>query len=184
MVWAVGSEQTGQEKAMLCAACHGAFGVSTNPLWPNLAGQHVTYLIKQLHDLQEDKLRHAAIMAPFVAALSDDDIASLALFYSKQRMPKNTQDESNTRGAELYRVGDRQKHITACIACHGPRGRGNDLAGFPALTSQQVDYSIQQLQAFKNKSRQNDLNAIMRMISQRMSDEDMKAVSQYVNGLH
>ncbi len=184
MVGAVGNEQAGQEKATLCAACHGPTGVSVNAMWPNLAGQHMTYLIKQLHDLKEGKLRHSPIMAPFVAALTDDDMASLALFYSKQSAPKHHKNKKNTRGAQLYRVGDTKKHITACIACHGPKGRGNDLAGFPVLSGQQVDYSIQQLQAFKEKSRQNDLNAMMRMISGRMSDEDMKAVSQYVSSLH
>jgi cytochrome c553 len=184
VVGAVGNEQSGQEKATLCAACHGPTGVSVNPAWPNLAGQHTTYLIKQLHDLKEGKLRHSPIMAPFVAALTDDDMASLALFYSKQSTPKHHADKENTRGAQLYRAGDMKKHIAACIACHGPRGRGNDLAGFPILSGQQVDYSIQQLQAFQEKSRRNDLNSMMRMISARMSDDDMKAVSRYASSLH
>ena len=173
--------QSGQEKATMCAACHGPTGVSMNPMWPNLAGQHAAYLVKQLRDIKTGSLRHADIMMPFVASLSDDDMASLALFYSKQppSIPGGAQQEE-PRGVQLYRMGDVEKKITACIACHGPSGTGNEEAGFPSLTGQHASYAIQQLQAFKENTRQNDLNAIMRTISARMSMEDMKAVADYL----
>lgn len=76
--------------------------------------------------------------------------------------------------------GDLKKQITACIACHGPDGKGNDLAGFPVLRGQSVEYTLQQLQSFKSKTRKNDLNAIMQTICARMSDEDMKAIANYL----
>ena len=175
--------QSGQEKATMCAACHGPKGVSTNPMWPNLAGQQAAYLVKQLRDFKTGRLRHADIMMPFVASLSEDDMASLALFYSKQppAIARGAQQDE-PRGVQLYRTGDVEKKITACIACHGPTGTGNEEAGFPSLTGQHASYAIQQLQAFKENARQNDLNAIMRTISARMSMEDMKAVADYLGG--
>lgn len=172
------------EKATLCAACHGPTGVSTNPLWPSLAGQHAAYLMKQLHDFKANKLRHSPIMAPFVSTLSDQDISALALFYSKQKLTVEKTSTIDARGEQLYRAGDGKKQITACIACHGPTGHGNELAGFPSLTGQHVEYSVQQLQAFKEGTRKNDLNSIMQTISRRMSVEDMQAVANYLAGIN
>lgn len=183
MGWANENGSVVQEKVGLCAACHGPTGVSTNPIWPNLAGQHALYLKKQLYDLKAGKQRFSDVMAPFVASLSEEDIASLALFYSKQVAPISKTEVINTRGAQLYRGGDSKKQIPACIACHGPSGLGNGYAGFPSVAGQQVDYTISQLQAFKNKARTNDLSAMMQTISARMDENDMKAVAEYMCGL-
>lgn len=176
---------TGMAKAVLCAACHGQQGVSTNPEWPSLAGQHASYLIKQLKDFKRGTTRNAATMTAMISALNDNDIVELANFYAKQPFPKGrTPEKYLKRGELLYRGGDFAKHITACIACHGPRGTGNAQAGFPVLSGQQAPYTIQQLQAFKDQKRANDLNSIMRDISARMSQEDMEAVAYYIQGLH
>lgn len=184
-VFAEGDYQAGQEKSTTCAACHGPTGVSVNPIWPNLAGQHAPYLVKQLHDFKAMQHRNAPTMAPMVANLNDQDMEDLAAFYARQPLPANTTPQQFLkRGEQLYRGGDFSKHITACIACHGPSGRGNAQANFPALSGQQPAYTIQQLQAFKGKTRSNDLNSIMRSISARMSTEDMQAVAHYVAGLH
>lgn len=180
-----GGSQPGQEKSMACAACHGPQGVSTNPIWPSLAGQHARYLIKQLLDFKNSHGREAATMTPMVAPLSNEDIADLADFYSSLPLPEGqTPQQYLKRGEQLYRGGDMEQHITACIACHGPKGTGNGEAGFPVLSGQQAAYTVQQLQAFKDKKRSNDLNSIMRDISARMSNEDMEAVAHYVSGLH
>ncbi len=184
-VFAEGDYQAGQEKSTTCAACHGPTGVSVNPIWPNLAGQHAPYLVKQLHDFKAMQHRNAPTMAPMVANLNDQDMEDLAAFYARQPLPENTTPQQFLkRGEQLYRGGDFSKHITACIACHGPSGRGNAQANFPVLSGQQPAYTIQQLQAFKGKTRSNDLNSIMRSISARMSTEDMEAVAHYVAGLH
>lgn len=97
--------QQGQEKSAVCAACHGQNGISTNAQWPNLAGQHSTYLIKQLKDFKSGTLRSSSVMAPFVAGLNDEDIASLALYYSKQTLPIVKNEEGMQRGMQLYRGG-------------------------------------------------------------------------------
>lgn len=173
------------EKVALCAACHGASGVSINPEWPNLAGQHVNYLIKQLHDYKDAKTRSAPIMASIVLSLNDEEIQALSLFYAQLAGAKNKPSKQHqTRGETIYRRGDSDKHITACIVCHGPNGRGNELAGFPVLSGQQPKYTIQQLTAFKKQSRKNDLNSIMRDISTHMDLDDMTAVAYYLAGLN
>lgn len=184
-LYAAGDYQAGQEKSTLCAACHGPAGVSTMPEWPNLAGQHPPYTIKQLHDYQEGKHRQAGVMGPIVAQLTEQDISDLATYYAKQPIPQGiTPQKYLKRGEQLYRGGDFDKHITACIACHGPTGQGNAQAGFPVVAGQQVGYTVAQLQAFKDKVRSNDLNAIMRDISARMDVDDMTAVAHYINGLY
>ncbi|KTD51820.1 cytochrome c4 [Legionella quinlivanii] len=179
------ASQNRPEKISLCSACHGENGSSNNPLWPNLGGQHADYLLKQLQDYKAGKTRADASMTGIAATLTPQDMELLSAYYAKQpvalgKVPKRYVK----RGEELYRGGDFDKHITACIACHGPRGTGNGQAGFPLLSGQHAAYTIAQLQAFKNKKRSNDINHIMQDISKRMSDEDMEAVAYYIQGLH
>ncbi len=180
--FAVGNEQDGFKKSNTCSACHGKRGISINPLWPNLAGQNEHYLLKQLIDFKKG---NHPIMSPAVQHLNEQDMAMLAAFYANLPPPSGTTLKTFLkRGEQLYRGGDYKKHITACIACHGPRGTGNNQAGFPSLSGQNPAYTIQQLQAFKAHTRQNDLHSIMQDISSRMSVEDMEAVAHYVAGLH
>ena len=185
IVQATDPSQTVLEKTAVCAACHGPQGISTNPLWPNLAGQHAPYLLKQLHDFKTAGKRDAPTMAPLVNTLSEKDMEDLAAFYATQAKPLGeTPEKYLKRGQELYLGGDFSAHITACIACHGPTGSGNAQAGFPVISGQHAPYTIQQLQAFKNKKRNNSLNDIMHDISVKMNEEDMEAVAYYLQGLH
>ncbi|STX27652.1 cytochrome c4 [Legionella beliardensis] len=172
-------------KAATCVACHGPQGNSTNPLWPNIAGQHASYLEKQLYDFKKVKTRDVPVMTTIAATLSDQDIKELAAYYAKLPLAQGaTPQKYVKRGEAIYRGGDLNKHITACIACHGPRGTGNAQANFPVLSGQHAQYTIQQLQTFKEGKRSNDLNEIMRDISNRMNPEDMEAVAYYMQGLH
>lgn len=168
-----------------CVVCHGQQGISANPEWPNLAGQHAGYLRKQLQDYKEGKTRKAELMTAISAALSDKELSELAAFYADQSLPEgSTPEKYLKRGEQLYRGGDFSKKISPCIACHGPKGQGNGEANFPAISGQHALYTIQQLQAFKTKQRSNDLNSIMRDITAQMSQEDMIAVAYYIQGLH
>jgi cytochrome c553 len=172
-------------KAALCTACHGAQGNSANPQWPNLAGQHSSYLKKQLLDFKKGKTRTAPTMAAIVAGLTDKDIDELAVYYaSLPRATGSVPAKYLKHGEALYRGGDLDKHITACIACHGPNGLGNNEAGFPVLSGQHAPYIQEELEAFKNKARLNDYNAIMRDISARMDKDDIEAVAFYIQGLY
>ncbi|MCA0403483.1 MAG: cytochrome c4 [Proteobacteria bacterium] len=168
-----------------CAACHGEKGISSNPLWPNLAGQGNKYLLKQLNDFKKNEQRQSPLMNGSLSSLSQEDLIELSNFYAK--LPLNIGKMKETylvKGQNLYRSGDRRKGITACVACHGPKGKGNVDAGFPVLSGQQADYTIAQLKLFKTKQRTNDLNAVMQNISAKMSIEDMQALAYYIEGLH
>jgi cytochrome c553 len=172
-------------KLTLCIACHGPKGISVNPQWPNLAGQYADYLAKQLQDYKKIHPRNDPTMTAIAANLSDNEVIELARFYAKQpRGIGSTPEKYLKRGQEIYRGGNFAKHITACIACHGPKGTGNEQAGFPLLSGQHAAYTVQQLQAFKDKKRKNDFNSIMRDISAQMDQEDMEAVAYYLQGLH
>ncbi|WP_367608093.1 cytochrome c [Legionella sp. W05-934-2] len=184
-LFALGNAEMGKEKSAVCAACHGQNGISANPLWPNLAGQHATYTLQQLQDYKDGKARNNPSMAGMVANLSPEDMADLAAFYQQQPIAEGVASKENLkRGEILYRGGDFKNHITACIACHGPKGLGNAEAKFPVVSGQHAQYTVEQLQAFKEGKRKNDLNAIMRDIASHMSKEDMEAVANYMQGLH
>lgn len=185
VIYAQEQEQSLQNKVIICAACHGQNGISTRPEWPNLAGQHERYFVKQLKEMKQGTLRNAPTMIAMVASLSEKDMDDLATYYVKMPIAKgSTPKKFVKRGEQLYRGGDFKRQITACIACHGPNGTGNASAGFPVLTGQHATYTVMQLQAFKDGKRSNDLNHIMRDISGRMSPDDMEAVAHYIEGLH
>lgn len=168
-----------------CGVCHGKEGISSNPAWPNLAGQHASYLKKQLQAFRTGKTHEASIMNAFAAALTNQDIHILATWYARLKpAEKTTPVRYLKRGEQLYRGGDPLKAIPACIACHGPRGRGNAQAGFPVLSGQNAEYTISQLSAFKIHKRRNDLNAMMQGSSRHLNDEDQQAVAYYIQGLH
>ncbi|TAL64773.1 MAG: cytochrome c4 [Legionella sp.] len=177
--------QTPANKATVCTACHGVEGISPQPIWPNLAGQHPTYFVKQLKDIKIGKLRNVPTMTGIVASLTDQDMLELANYYAMMPRAKGvTPKKYLKRGEQLYRGGDLTKHITACIACHGPKGTGNAEAGFPIISGQHSEYLVLQLQAYKDGKRNNDLNHIMHDISKRMDQDDMEAVAHYIEGLY
>ena len=176
----VGNADQGKAKSMTCAACHGADGNSAAADYPKLAGQHATYLESTLKAYR-DGSRANAIMAGMATALSNEDIADLAAYYSEQ-MSSTGAVEANlvARGEQLYRFGDSEKGISACAACHGPTGAGVASANFPSLKGQWAGYSEAQLTAFRDGLR---ANAMMNGVAKNMSDADIKAVASYVGGL-
>lgn len=186
-----GDPEAGKTKAVTCAACHGNEGNSAIAMNPKLAGQHEKYLAKQLHDFRLASQtggaegRNNAVMNGMSAGLSDQDIADLAAWFASQTMSKGeTPEDVIEAGQALYAGGDLERGITACIACHGPRGNGMGLANFPDISGQHVDYIKSQLEQFRSGQRANDLNGMMRDISKKLTDEDIKILSQYVAGLH
>ncbi len=181
---AAGDIEAGKKLALPCAACHGVDGNSNNPAWPNLAGQHATYIDKQLRDFR-DGVRQDAQMTPFVAHLSDEDIASLAAYYAAQKpCDGEARAASVELGERLYRAGDADKGVAACMACHGPAGAGNPAANYPRINAQHAAYTEAQLKAFRTEVRDNDHNGVMRDIAGRMSNESISAVANYLQGLH
>jgi cytochrome c553 len=170
----------GQAKAALCAGCHGADVNSINVIWPRLAGQHASYLEKQLHDFKSGK-RKDATMTAMVASLNEDDIKNIASYFSSQKPAAPKFDASVVeKGQDIYRGGITDISVAACMGCHSPNGEGNGPAVFPRLKGQHPEYVAAQLQKFKDGTRTNDNAKMMQSLVKRMSSEEMKAVAAYV----
>ncbi len=182
-----GDIEKGKEKSATCAACHGSAGVSINPEWPKLAGQHAKYLETQLYEFQKgpDGTRNNAIMYGIALALSKEDIEDISAYYASLDVSIGLTDDAYLKdGQNIYRGGNMEYKIQACMACHGPNGQGNSLAGIPSLSGQHSEYIYQQLKKFQSTDRANDYNKMMRNIASRMSDKEMKAVAKYLEGLY
>ena len=164
-----------------CIACHGAAGNSTISQNPKLAGQHAAYLSKQLHNFT-GPTRNNAIMTTMAKALSPEDILNVTTYLSVQTpgpgAAKNK--EWMEAGKKIYRAGIAAINVPACAGCHSPTGAGIP-AQYPRLAGQHQDYTIAQLTSFRNGTRSNSVQ--MTAISARMTDQEMKAVADYVAGL-
>ena len=175
--------EAGKTKSAVCAACHGVDGNSSNPAWPSLAGQHASYIYKQLMDFKQGR-RINAQMTGMVAPLNEDDMKDLAAYYeSLSPKPVGYNAELIEQGENIYRGGITDAGVAACIGCHSPSGNGNGPAGWPSLKSQHPEYIVAQLQAFKQGLRANDNGRMMRNLVTRMSDEEMQAVAAYIAGI-
>ena len=178
-----GNIETGASKSIVCQACHGASGVSPNPEWPSLAGLGAGYIAQQLQ-LFKDGKRANPVMMPMTMSLSPDDMADLAAFFASLPSPNLEADPSYWKaGEKLYRGGDASRAIPACIACHGATGHGAEAAKFPSLHGQQSVYVSKQLHDYASGARTTGLNNIMQTIAKRLSDDDMRNVSAYVQGI-
>jgi cytochrome c553 len=178
-----GSAEAGQAKAAVCAACHGADGNSLNPEWPSLAAQNADYIVRQLKSFKSGD-RSNVLMSSQAMALSDQDMLDLAAYFaSKPRQPKTADPKLVAAGERLYRGGNKDTGVSACIACHGPEGGGNDPAAYPSIAGQHAAYVAAQLKAYRAGQRSSDINQIMRNTSSRLTDAEIDAVSSYIQGL-
>jgi cytochrome c553 len=172
-----------KQATQVCAACHGADGNSGVPMYPKLAGQHQLYLTKQLAEFKSGS-RKNAVMSPIAATLSQQDMATLSAYFNSQA-PKSGKAKMNgaaSPGEKIYRAGIPGLNVPACASCHGPAGAGIP-AQFPRLAGQHAEYTVSQLKLFRSGERANDAAKMMRMIASRMSDQDMTAVADYIQGL-
>ncbi len=190
-VLAQGDPTAGKAKSTTCVACHGTDGNSPLAINPILAGQHESYLLKQLKDFKKGaessgkEGRYNALMAGMVTPLSLQDMQDLAAYYASQTpLSGTTPPDAIELGKTLYLVGDKKRGIMACVACHGPRGNGTPLSGFPKISGQHADYIKAQLEAFRADKRRNDKNNMMRLIAAKLTDEQIQALSLYLGGLH
>jgi cytochrome c553 len=186
-----GDATRGTAKAAVCSACHGPNGNSSSPEWPRLAGQSAVYVAEQLR-LFRSGVRNNPVMKPLASTLNDQDIDDLAVYYQAQTPAGLEADPSYWRtGAALYLSGDRAHAVPACVACHGPLGRGNFAAGYPALRAQQSVYLVKQLNDYASGARYTAANpaaasrngAMMFTIAARLSPEQIRDVASYVQGM-
>lgn len=181
---AAGDAQAGQTKASaVCLACHGLDGNSINPEWPSIAGQHEAYIVKQVKAFRAGE-RTNVLMSPIALTLTDKEIEDTAAYYASQKIKGQEAAKSKVElGQKIYRGGIAGSSTPACIACHGPNGRGNPAASYPSLRSQYATQVALQLHAYKKGERKTDQNEMMRTISAKLTDEQIDAVAQYVQGL-
>ncbi len=191
-VAASGDADAGKAKAATCAACHGADGIGASDSFPNLAGQHADYIVKQLKAFKSGD-RNDPLMAPMAAALSEQDMADLAAHFSA--LPRNgasqDSDSANASGAansapvayvpspaagkSLYELGDASRSIGACIGCHGSEGNSEVLI-YPNLANQHPEYIAKQLMNFKSKDR---VNYAMNQFAGSMTQDDIADMAAY-----
>jgi cbb3-type cytochrome c oxidase subunit III len=198
--WSHGSAENGAALAGTCLACHGVNGNSSNAEWPNLAGQNAAYVEHQLHLFHDGRRTgkagdaSAAMMPAMAISLTGQNIEDVAAYYAQQTPVGLEADPSYWRaGQRIYSSGDRGRGIPACAACHGPSGRGNPAAGYPALRAQHSVYVVKQLSAYSTDVRYGkdghgvsyggDNAVIMHTIASRLTEEDMRNVASYIQGM-
>jgi cytochrome c553 len=170
--------------ALGCGGCHNLDGNSVIPGTPKLAGQHGQYMVKQINDFKSMTRASDIMMGMAAAIATDEDARNIGAFYASQKSTRDTVDESKLAlGRDIYRGGNSATHVPACIGCHGPSGEGNPTAKYPSLAGQQVEYTIIQLKAFRESTRSNDPNAMMRNAAVRMSNTEIEAVAHYITSM-
>ena len=179
-----GDAEAGATKAATCAACHGPDGNSVVAMWPSIAGQHENYIATTLMAFKSGD-RQDPVMGAQAMILQDQDIADLAAYYSQQSGARRTANpDLASAGERLYRGGNKETKVSACIACHGPKGRGNEPAGYPSLMGQHAVYTAKQLNDYKSGQRKSDGDRrMMRMITERLTNKEIQEVSAYIQGL-
>lgn len=173
---------TAQIVATVCAACHGEDGNPVVPMFPKLAGLQVEYLRKQLMDFKTGK-RKNDVMAPAMAQVGEGDIPALADWYAaKKTAPGAVQDAKLAEaGKRLYDDGNVDSGVPACVGCHQEGAKGNPR--YPRLAGQHAAYTMAQMALFKSGARNNDRAHSMRSVADRMTDDEMAAVAEYLAAL-
>lgn len=185
-----GNADAGKNKSAMCAACHGPDGNSLVPIYPKLAGQSAPYIAKQLADFKLGMTsggkegRVDPVMGGMTMALTAQDMADLAAYFSAQTPTANTGTSANEVGKNLYLGGDAARGVTACIACHGVNGKGMATAGFPSIASQNSAYIKSQLEKFRSGARANDKAKMMQNIAIKLEDKDIEALTEYITSLN
>jgi len=206
LVRAQGNKDSGKTKAATCVGCHGEDGNSTMPGFPKLAGQHQTYLAKQLRAFKNGD-RISPMMAPLASGLDEQSIEAISEYFAANKishnpapiLPVSDEDDEQpaktevqkkaeleqliAQGSNLYRNGNLATAVSACIACHGPYAEGNRPASFPGLHSQHADYLIKTLTDFKTGARTKNRENMMNMIAGKMTEQEIKAVAYYISTL-
>jgi cytochrome c553 len=193
-----GDAKAGQTKAGACAACHGIDGNAADPQYPRLAGQHERYIARQLH-LFKSGQRQNPIMQGMAAPLSAQDMRDIGAFYATQKGQAGVADDTVIAtgpnadkkfyqvGEKLYRAGRPADGLPACMACHGPAGRGNPGPTYPSLGGQHAAYTVAKLQFFRDGGSYGtgtEANVVMAQVAKQLSDEEIQALGTYLQGLH
>jgi cytochrome c553 len=167
----------------VCGACHGTDGNSTAPIYPNLAGQYPEYINKQLTEFKSGARRNAT-MAPNAAKLNPQDMLNVAAYFSAQQPKYHLAKDAElvAEGQKIFKGGNPGSGVPACASCHGPTGAGIPV-NFPRLAGQHSKYVLNQLHNFRSGDRTNDGGKMMEIIARKLTDDEMRAVAEYISGL-
>jgi cytochrome c553 len=193
-----GDAKVGQTKAGTCAACHSADGNSTDAQYPKLAGQHERYIWRQLKMLKSGE-RENPIMMGMASALTEQDMRDIGAYFATQKVLPGVADDTKiatgpNQGKKFYQVGERiyrggnaASSVPACMACHGPSGRGNPGPAYPMIGGQHASYTVAKLQFFRGGGvwgKDANANKIMSAVAHNLSDEEIQSLATYIEGLH
>lgn len=193
-----GDAKAGQTKAGACAACHGVDGNAADPQYPKIAGQHERYIWRQLK-LFKGGERVNPIMAPMAATLTEQDMRDIGAYFATQHALAGVADDSAIAsganqgkkfyqvGEKIYRAGKPEAGVPACLACHGPSGRGNPGPAYPSVGGQHASYTAAKLMAFRSGEawgKDGNANVIMNTVARNLSDEEIQSLASYIQGLH
>ncbi|MEO8343226.1 MAG: c-type cytochrome [Gallionella sp.] len=178
-----GDPVAGKDKSQLCQGCHGEMGISLEGMAPKLAGQYAKYIAKQLRNFQAGTRTHQ-IMSAIAATISDDDLADIAAYFASQEKMKGN-GSNNKVGENLFLHGDMSRMMVACVNCHGANGKGKSPSNsvFPVIGGQHKDYIRGQLINFREGDRSNSPGGVMNIITQKLTDDELEALADYVSGL-
>ncbi|MFT3808230.1 c-type cytochrome [Arenimonas sp.] len=193
-----GDAKAGQTKAGACAACHGVDGNAADPQYPKIAGQHERYIWRQLKLFKSGE-RVNPIMAPMASVLTEQDMRDIGAYFATQHALAGVADDSAIAsgpsagkkfyqvGEKIYRAGKPEAGVPACLACHGPSGRGNPGPAYPSVGGQHASYTAAKLMAFRGGEawgKDGNANVIMNSIARNLSDEEIQSLASYIQGLH
>lgn len=171
----------GQQLATtVCAACHGPDGNSAAPTFPRLAAQNAGYIATQLAAFKSGA-RPSPVMQPMAAGLSAEDMRAVGAYYETQKpQPQSARDKALVdRAQQIWRAGIKSQGVPACAGCHGAGGHGIP-AQFPRLAGQHADLTLGWLKAYATGARP---HGVMGPIAAKLSENDMKALAEYAQGL-
>src|SRR5690554_2279073 len=194
-----GNAQNGATLAGVCAACHGVDGKSTIPeMYPNIGGHSERYMARQLALFKSGE-RPSPIMQPFAAMLSPQDMRDVGAHYATQAASAGIADDTVVAegpyqgmkfyeiGEQLFRRGDFERGLPACMACHGPTGAGNPGPAYPHVGGQEAWYTARRLEEYRagtTTERDTAMHDIMAAVAAELSDEEISALASYMQGLH
>jgi len=195
---AAGNIEAGKAKSQACVACHSVDGNSLVPMFPKIAGQSASYIVKQLQDLKAKRRSDLDNlgMAPIADTLAEQDMENLAAYFSSQTRKPATSNKPDlvNKGKQIYRKGQIKESVIACVGCHGLKGEGNHntlkfidrptVVEAPAIGGQHAAYIVKQLKAFRDQKRSNDVGKTMRNIAKGLTDEEIEAVAEYITTLN
>lgn len=179
-----GDAANGKDKSQLCQGCHGAEGISVEPLAPKLAGQYSEYIVKEVRNYQAGVRTHQ-IMNAMAATLTDEELIDIGNFFASRKTMKGDGTGDNPVGKNLFLHGDIRRMVVACVNCHGVNGKGltPKTSTFPVLGGQHKAYIAGQLVNFRSGLRSNSPGDIMHKIAQNLTDAEIDGLASYISGL-